>query len=292
MPHKAGFVNIIGRPNVGKSTLMNALVGEKLSIITHKAQTTRHRIFGILSGEEFQVVLSDTPGVIKPRYGMQQGMMRFVHSALEDADLFLLLTDPFDKAEGTTSILHDVQQTGVPIILVLNKIDLVQPEEIEKAAARWSKLLRFEETIAVSALQHTNTKLLLERILTYLPESPAYYPKDQITDKPERYFVSEIIREKILLQYKQEVPYSIEVVVEAFQEEEELIRILANIYVNKKSQKPILLGKRGGAIKKLGMAARADVEKLLGKQVYLELHVKVREDWRDNPTYLKSFGYQ
>jgi GTP-binding protein Era len=292
MAHQAGFVTIIGRPNVGKSTLMNALVGEKLSIITHKAQTTRHRIFGIVSGENFQVVLSDTPGVIKPHYGMQSGMMRFVNRALEDADLFLLLTDPFDKPEGMATVLHDVRNSGTPVMLVINKMDLVKPEEIEKIPERWQKLVQVKEVLAISALQQTNMELLLERLIAYMPASPAFYPKDQITDQPERYFVSEIIREKILLQYKQEVPYSIEVMVEGFQEEEELIRILANIYVNKKSQKPILLGKGGQAIKKLGTAAREDIETFLGKQVYLELHVKIRPDWRDDPTYLKRFGYK
>jgi GTP-binding protein Era len=296
--HRSGFVNIIGKPNVGKSTLMNALVGERMSIITNKPQTTRHRIIGLLSGEDFQIVFSDTPGYIEdPAYKMQEAMNKFVNLTFEDADLMLFVTDVNEQYEEDDPIVQKLQRLEVPKFLVINKTDLVKPERIVELIQQWNEWVEFKETIPISALHKSNTEKLLELILDNLPEGPAYYPKDQLTDRPERFFVSEIIREKILGLYEQEVPYSTEVVVESFKEGttkngEPLIRISALIYVMRKTQKGILIGKGGSAIKKLGTEARKDIETFLESKVFLELHVKVRDNWRDNERALKGFGYQ
>lgn len=296
--HKSGFVNILGRPNVGKSTLMNVLVGERMSIITRKPQTTRHRIIGIVSEEDYQIVFSDTPGVInEPNYRMQEVMNTFAKSAFEDADLMLFVTTVEEVFEAEDPILQKLKHTQIPIFLVLNKIDLLKPEEVLHLIKQWNDLIPFKETIPISALQKRNTDRLLDLILKELPEGPAYYPKDQLTDRAERFFVSEIIREKILLQYEQEIPYYSEVVVLAFKEGKtksgaDIVRINAEIYVGRKTQKSIIIGKNGEAIKKLGMHARKDIEKFLEKKVHLELHVKVKDKWRENEQSLKQFGYQ
>lgn len=295
--HKSGFVNIIGRPNVGKSTLMNALVGERMSIITNKPQTTRHRIIGILSDEDYQVVFSDTPGMIQdPAYQMQEAMNRFVHSTFEDADVMLFVTEASEQFADDDPILQRLRRVEMPLFLVINKVDLLKDEQILKLIRDWNERLPFTESIPISALHKSNTERLLEVILSYLPEGPVYYPKDQLTDRPERFFVSEIIREKILEQYHQEVPYSCEVAVIAFKEGttksgEPLIRISAEIYVARKTQKSIIIGKGGSAIKKLGTEARKRIEKFLDSKVFLELHVKVKDNWRDDERQLKHFGY-
>jgi GTP-binding protein Era len=298
MIHKSGFVNIIGRPNVGKSTLMNALVGERMSIITNKPQTTRHRIIGILSGEDHQVVFSDTPGVIQdPAYKMQEVMNRFVHSTFEDADIMLFVTEADEHYEDDDPIIERLQKVEAPLFLVLNKIDLLEDTMILQLLQQWNERLNFTESIPVSALQGKNTERLLELIIRYLPEGPVYYPKDQLTDRPERFFISEIIREKILQLYKQEIPYSCEVTVVAFKETQTnkgapLVRINAEIFVARKTQKAILIGKGGSAIKRLGMEARKSIEAFLEKKVFLELHVKIKDNWRDDERLLKQFGYQ
>lgn len=295
--HRSGFVNIIGRPNVGKSTLLNAMVGERMSIISNKPQTTRHRIIGLLSDEDFQVVFSDTPGIIsKPSYKMHEAMNRFAHSTFEDADLMLLMTEPGEKYEATDPVLVRLSNVEVPKFLVLNKIDTLTPEKIEAWIAQWAALFTFDHVIPISALEKINTDLLLKHIIETLPEGPAYYPKDQITDRPERFFVSEIIREKIFLQYEQEIPYSCEVVVTDFKDTETkeglpLARISTVIFVSRESQKPILLGKNGAAMKKLATAARQDIEIFLERKVFLEVHIKVRDNWRDDERVLKHFGY-
>lgn len=292
MAHKSGFVNIIGKPNVGKSTLMNALVGERLSIITSKAQTTRHRILGIVNGKDFQIVFSDTPGIIKkPKYELHKAMMQFVSTSLEDADIVLYLTDVFQNPEDEIETLKQLETTDIPKILALNKIDLKKEKEIDGMLKQWRSKTLFSEIQPISALQGGNIDKLFQLILKYLPENPAYYPKDALTDKPERYFVAEIIREKIFLNYRQEVPYATEVGITAFQEDEDIIRIAAEIYVERKSQKAILIGKGGLALKTVGTEARKDIEQFLGKKVYLELHVKVKEKWRDNPNLLRNLGY-
>ncbi len=296
--HKSGFVNIIGRPNVGKSTLMNALVGERMAIITNKPQTTRHRLIGILSGDDFQVVLSDTPGIIEdPAYKMHQAMNAFIKLSFEDADLMLFVTDVEEHYEEDDPVIKRLRKLQVPLFLVINKSDLATPEKIDSLIRHWTQLVDFTETISIAALHQANTDKLLQLILDYLPEGPPYYPKDQLTDRPERFFVSEIIREKILELYYQEVPYHAEVVVQAFEETqtksgEDLVRIDAEIYVGRKTQKGILIGKGGSAIKKLGTEARKSIEAFLGKKVYLELHVKVKEDWRDSDFLLRQFGYK
>ena len=296
--HKSGFINIIGRPNVGKSTLMNALVGERMSIITAKPQTTRHRIIGILSGEDFQMVFSDTPGLIdRPAYRMQHAMNAFVLSTFEDADLMLLVTEPTEKYPDEDPLLESLRKMTIPRFLVINKIDLLQPEQLEALIAEWKDKLPFDEIIPVSALHHIHTQVLLERILHYLPEGPEYYPRDQLTDRPERFFISEIIREKILLLYHQEIPYSVDVAIESFKEDEmtrdglPLAKIAAIIYVSRKTQKPILIGKNGESIKKLGSESRLAIETFLDKKVFLELHVKVKENWRDDESTLRRLGY-
>ncbi len=293
MAHKSGFVNIIGKPNVGKSTLMNALIGEKLSIITPKAQTTRHRILGILNDEDHQIVFSDTPGIIEPNYKMQESMMKFVHSALEDADLILLLAEAKDKAEEKIREKIDAAKNkDVKIMVVINKIDLVEQDEVMQKIEAWKKIFPGAEVIPISALAGFNLESVLAEIKKNIPESPPYYSKDTLTNKSMRFFVSEMIREKILKHYRREVPYSVEVVVDEFKEEEKIIRIKSYIYVARESQKIIIIGQQGKAIKRVGVEARKDIEDFVGKQVYLELSVKVRKDWRDDPKELKRFGYE
>ncbi len=295
--HKSGFVNIIGRPNVGKSTLMNALVGERMSIITNKPQTTRHRIIGLVSGDDFQAVFSDTPGIIDtPSYLMQEAMNRFAHSTFEDGDIMLFVTEPAEKYEDEDPILQRLREVQAPLFLVINKIDTLADEALLQLIQEWNQRIPFTETLPVSAMQQTNTDRLLQVILQHLPEGPAYYPKDQLTDRPERFFISEIIREKILLLYQQEIPYSCEVIVTSFKEDttkngDPLIRIGAEIFVARKTQKSIIIGKGGGAIRKLGMEARKDMEEWLESKVFLELHVKVKENWRNDERSLKHFGY-
>lgn len=291
MTHKAGFVNIIGNPNVGKSTLMNALVGERLSIITSKAQTTRHRILGIVNGDDFQVVLSDTPGIIKPAYEMQEAMMGFVKSAFEDADILLYMVEVGEIGIKDEAFLNKIKQAKFPVLLLINKIDNSNQTELELQVAHWQKVLPEAEIMPISALENFNVALVFERILALLPESPAYFPKDALTDKPERFFVNETVREKILLFYKKEIPYSVEVETEEFIEEDKLIRIRSVIMVERDTQKGIIIGHKGDALKRVGVKARADLEKFFGKQIYLELYVKVNKDWRSNNRQLKRFGY-
>lgn len=289
--HKAGFVNIIGCPNVGKSTLLNALVGERLSVITSKAQTTRHRIMGIVSEKDYQVIFSDTPGILKPNYKLHEKMMRFVADAMEDADVFLLITDVFEDMQLEESYINRLKNTKQPVLVLINKIDLVELPKVETKVSEWHEKLPNAEILPVSALEKTNLGLLMQKILSLLPEHPAYYDKEELTDKPERFFVSEIIREKILLNYKKEIPYSCEVVVESFKEEEKIIRIEAVIYVERDSQKGIIIGHKGEALKKVGIEARKDCETFFGKQVHLQMFVKVEKDWRANENRLKKFGY-
>ena len=295
--HKAGFVNIIGRPNVGKSTLLNALIGEKLSIITHKPQTTRHRILAIINEEDYQIVFSDTPGIIEdPGYKMQNAMNRSAYSTLEDADVLLFMTEIVDHPSIDPKLAKQISGLDVPVFLILNKIDLVNDiEECKEHIEAWSQLIDFNKVFMISALKEQNTSELLEEITSSLPASPPYYPKDQFTDRSERFFVSEIIREKILLLYHQEIPYSCEIIVESFKEKESkkgpIIHISANIIVSRKTQKSIIIGKKGSAIKQLGTEARKDIEAFLESPVFLELHVKVKEKWRDDERYLKSYGY-
>lgn len=288
--HKAGFVSIIGKPNVGKSTLMNMLVGERLSIITSKAQTTRHRILGILSGENFQVVYSDTPGILKPEYELHQSMMRYVDQALRDADVILFVTDLFEKSENEEQ-MQKLARTNVPVILILNKIDLGKGTQVEDKMTYWKEQVNPAEAIPVSALQGLNVSEAFQAILKHLPEHPPYFPKDELTDKPERFFAAEIIREKIFMNYKKEVPYSCEVVITEFKEDEKIIRMRSEIYVERQSQKGILIGKGGEALKKVGIQARADMEKFFDKQVYLEQFVKVSPNWRKKQKQLHNFGY-
>jgi GTPase len=290
MTHKAGFVSIIGSPNVGKSTLMNVLVGEKLSIITYKAQTTRHRIMGIFSGDDFQIVYSDTPGILKPHYMLHKSMLGVVYSSLSDADVILLVTELGENFLHE-EVLEKLRNCGRPVIVLINKVDLGDQEKIQAAIEVWKNLLDNADIIAISALHCFNTALVFDTILKHLPESPAYFPKDELTDRSQRFFVSEIIREKILLNYSKEIPYSVEVVVDSFKEEPEIIRIGVFLFVSRESQKAILLGHQGKAIKKTGTEARKDLEAFLEKHVFLELHVKVKKDWRDNEKELKRFGY-
>ena len=295
--HKSGFVNIIGNPNVGKSTLMNALVGEKMSIVTSKPQTTRHRIFGILNEDDYQIVFSDTPGIIeKPIYGMQSSMNKFAFSSFEDADILLFVTDIYEKYTGEEPITKALNNTEVPKYLIINKTDQDKDNVADDVAKKWEEIVTFNEIFFISAEQKINTDTLLTKILSDLPEAPPYYPKDELSDKPERFFVSEMIRENILSQYKQEVPYSCEVVVTRFKEEEKngapLLMIWADIYVDRKSQKPIIIGKGGEAIKKLGIASRLEIEAFFGKHTFLDLNVKIRENWRNDERMLKHFGYE
>lgn len=291
MGHKSGFVNIIGNPNVGKSTLMNAFVGEKLSIITSKAQTTRHRILGIVNGDDFQMILSDTPGIIKPAYELQSSMMDFVKSAFEDADILLYMVEIGEKSLKDEHFFTKLQHSEIPVLLLLNKIDTSEQHILEEQVQFWQEQLPKAEIHPISALQNFNVKEVFHRILELLPESPPYYPKDQLTDKPERFFVNEIIREKILQFYKKEIPYSVEIDTEEFFEDESIIRMRSVIMVERDSQKGIIIGHKGVALKRVGVEARKDLEKFFDKQVYLELYVKVNKNWRNDPKQLKRFGY-
>ena len=296
--HRSGFINIIGQPNVGKSTLMNALVGERMSIITSKPQTTRHRIIGIVSGADYQLVFSDTPGIIdEPAYKMQEAMNRFVKGTFEDADLMILVTEVGEKYPEDHPLLQRLQNIQPPLFLVINKIDLGEEQALLDLIAWWQERLNFTAVIPISALHRKGTQSLLDLVLQHCPSGPAYYPKDQLTDKPERFFISEIIREKILLRYQQEIPYSCEVAIESFKESQTkagqpLIRISALIFVARKSQKAIIIGRQGAAIKKLGTDARKSIETFLESKVFLELHVKIRENWRDDERSLRRFGYE
>jgi GTP-binding protein Era len=291
MTFKSGFVNIIGNPNVGKSTLMNVLVGHKLSVITQKAQTTRHRILGIVNGPDYQIVLSDTPGIVKPAYKLHRAMMKTVRTAFTDADVMLYLTDVKEEAGKHIQHMERLKKSKIPVIVCINKSDLCQVTEIEMIRHRWMEMLPKAKVIAISALYGYNLDRLFEAVLDFLPEGPRYYPDDDLTDKPERFFVAEIIREKIFRNYKKEVPYSCEVIIDDFKEAQDMIRIEAVIHVIRESQKGIIIGHKGEALKKVGIQARKDIEEFLGKKVYLGLKVKVAPDWRNSDKYLKSFGY-
>lgn len=291
MIHKAGFVNIIGNPNVGKSTLMNAFIGEKLSIITSKAQTTRHRILGIVNGDDFQVILSDTPGIIKPAYELQESMMDFVKSAFEDADVLIYMVEIGEKELKDDAFFKKIKSSKIPVLLLLNKIDTSNQEQLEAQAELWQRKVPNAEFYPISALDGFNVQNVFDRIIELLPESPAFYPKDQLTDKPERFFVNEAIREKILLHYKKEIPYAVEVDTEEFFEEENIIKIRSVIMVERDTQKGIIIGHKGSAIKRVGIEARKDLETFFGKQIHLELYVKVNKNWRSNQKQLKRFGY-
>lgn len=291
MTHRAGFVNIIGNPNVGKSTLMNALSGEKLSIISPKAQTTRHRIMGIVNGEDFQIVYSDTPGIVNPHYKLHKSMMHFVESALQDADVFLYVTE-LGESGFDESIVAKIREAQKPILLLINKIDLASHEEVNQKVAFWQEAIPDAEILPVSALKKLNLDKLVTKLIGMLPESPPYFPKDELTDRPLRFFVSEIIREKIFLQFQKEVPYSCEVIVNEFKEQQPVVKIAASIFVARESQKAILLGHQGAAIKRLGTEARKDIEAFIDNKVFLELTVKVSKDWRDDERQLRRFGYE
>jgi GTP-binding protein Era len=293
MLHKAGFVNIVGNPNVGKSTLMNALVGERISIITSKAQTTRHRIMGIVNGEDFQIVYSDTPGVLKPNYKLQESMLGFSQSALTDADVLLYVTDVLDSAEKNAFFLDKVKKMDhVNTILIINKIDLIDQKRLEELVEFWRKELPNAEIFPISAAEKFGIEQLFERIKALLPDSPPFFDKDALTDRPERFFVNEIIREKILLNYDKEIPYAVEVMVEEFKEEENIIRISAVVFCERDSQKGIIIGKQGAALRKVGTEARKDIEAFFEKKVFLQLYVKVEKDWRNRERKLRNFGYQ
>ncbi len=289
--HRAGFVNIVGNPNVGKSTLMNALVGERISIITSKAQTTRHRIMGIVNGDDFQIVYSDTPGVLKPNYKLQESMREFSDSALKDADVLLYVTDVLDNQSKNVDFLENVKLITSKKIVVVNKIDLIDQTQLLKLVDDWHQTLPEAEIIPISAQEKFGIPQLLKRIVELLPESPPYFDKDALTDKPERFFVNEIIREKILLHYDKEVPYSVEVAVEEFKEEDDIINISALIFCERDSQKGIIIGKNGSALKRIGSEARKDIEAFFLKKVFLQLYVKVEKDWRNRENKLRSFGY-
>lgn len=291
MNHKAGFVNIIGNPNVGKSTLMNAMVGERLSIITSKAQTTRHRIFGIVNEEDFQIVFSDTPGIIKPAYELQNSMMDFVKSAFKDADILIYMVECGEKELKDEDFFKRITHAKIPVLLLLNKIDKTNQDFLEEQVNLWKEKVPNAEIYPISALENFNVDVVYSRIKELLPISPPYYPKDQLTDRPERFFVNETIREKILLNYDKEIPYSCEVETESFKEEENIIRIQSIIMVERDSQKGIIIGHKGSALKKVGMEARVDLEQFFCKKVHLELFVKVNKDWRNSAYQLKRFGY-
>ncbi|MFN6943513.1 MAG: GTPase Era [Cytophagaceae bacterium] len=288
--HKAGFISIIGKPNVGKSTLMNSLVGEKVSIITSKAQTTRNRIMGIVNGDDFQLVYSDTPGIILPKYALHESMMKFVNSSLEDADVILFVTDIYEKFDED-DVLKKLKHAEAPVFILINKIDQAKEGDLEEKLKYWQENFNAKEVIPISALEKFNVDKVFNLIMENMPVHPPYFDKDQLSDKPERFFAAEIIREKIFLFYKKEVPYSCEVVVTDFKEEEDIIRIRSEIYVERQSQKGIIIGNKGEAIKKVGIAARKDLEDFFQKQVYLEQFVKVEEDWRTRPAKLRMFGY-
>ena len=290
--HKAGFVNIVGNPNVGKSTLMNLLVGERISIATFKAQTTRHRIMGILNTDDMQIVFSDTPGVLKPNYKLQESMLNFSQSALVDADVLLYVTDTVEKPDKNTEFMEKVRNMNVPVLLLINKIDLINQDILVKLVEEWHEMLPNAEIIPISAMAKFNVDVVMKRIKDLLPDSPPYFGKDQLTDKPARFFVTEIIREKILLYYDKEIPYSVEVVVEIFKEDAKSIHINAVIYVERESQKGIIIGRQGRALKKVASEARKALEQFFRKSIYLETFVKVDKDWRSSDKELKNFGYQ
>ena len=290
--HRSGFVNIIGNPNVGKSTIMNALVGEKLSIITSKAQTTRHRIMGIVNGDDFQIVYSDTPGILKPRYKLQESMMNYVNIALTDADVILYVTDVTEPLITDSEYTERIKRSGIPVIIAVNKIDLSNQSDLEKITAAWESYFNDSPVIPVSALKKFNLDTLLNAILSKMPQGEPYFPKDQLTDKYERFFASEIIREKILLNYQKEIPYSVEIEIESFKVEEKITRIRALIHVERESQKGIIIGHKGAKLKKTGTEARKDMEDFFGRKVFLELYVKVTKEWRDKSLVLKRFGYR
>lgn len=290
-PHKAGFVNIVGKPNVGKSTLMNILVGERLSIISPKAQTTRHRIVGITNTEDYQIVFSDTPGMLKPKYELHKSMMGFVNLSLEDADVILFVTDLYETDEEIEEVIQRINQSGVPVLLLINKIDLAKEGQLDGVTEYWTSRVQAAAVIPISAKENFNTERILQEIVERLPEHPPFYDKEELTDRPERFFASEIIREKIFTNYKKEIPYSTEVGIEDFHEEETIIRIRATIFVERNSQKGIIIGDKGKMLKKVGTEAREDLEKFFGKKVFLETYVKVEQDWRKNKLKLKKFGY-
>jgi GTP-binding protein Era len=292
MSHKSGFVNILGNPNVGKSTIMNALVGEKLSIITPKVQTTRHRIMGIVNGEDFQIVYSDTPGILNPKYKLQESMMSFVNNALTDADIIVYVTDSVESVNKDGEYIQKIKGSGIPVIIVVNKIDLTDQPALERVVDSWHLIFPESDIIPVSAIKGFNLDYLLKAILDKLPEGEAFFPKDQLTDRYERFFASEIIREKILLNYQKEIPYSVEIEIESFVDEKKMIRIRAVIHVTRDSQKGIIIGHRGSMLKKTGTEARKDMEDFFGRKVFLELYVKVSKEWRDKPVMLKRFGYR
>lgn len=291
MIHKAGFVNIIGNPNVGKSTLMNAFVGERLSIITSKAQTTRHRILGIVNGTDFQIIFSDTPGIIKPAYGLQESMMNFVKSAFEDADILIYMVEIGEKDLKDDAFFNKIVNSKIPVLLLINKIDTSTQEAVAKSADYWRKKVPNALVLSISALQNFNVTAVFDKIIELLPESPAFYPKDQLTDKPERFFVNEKIREKILLYYNKEIPYSVEVETEAFLESDEIIKIRAIIMVERDTQKGIIIGHKGAALKRVGAESRKDLELFFDKKIFLELYVKVNKNWRSDKKQLRRFGY-
>jgi GTP-binding protein Era len=292
MEHKAGYVNIIGNPNVGKSTLMNALIGQKLSIITPKAQTTRHRILGILNEKNYQIVFSDTPGVIEPAYKLQENMMNFVYSAFQDADVLIYMIEVGEKGLKDQKLFERLKKTSVPVLMLLNKIDLAEQDFVAQEMERWNSELPNVQLLPISALNNFNIEKIRDKLVELLPVSPPYYDKDAITDKSERFFIEEIIREKILKHYKKEIPYSVQIEVEEFFEEEEIIRIRAIIYVMRESQKGIIIGHKGMGLKRIGSEARRDIEKMLDKKVFLATPVKVKKNWRNDNNQLKKFGYQ
>lgn len=290
--HKAGFVNIVGKPNAGKSTLLNQLMGEKLAIVTQKAQTTRHRIFGIYNEEDVQIVFSDTPGVLDPKYGLQEKMMDFVKDSLQDADVFLFIVDITDRSEPSEFLIEKLNKIPVPVLILINKVDVSDQQQLEAMTELWHMRIPKAEILPISALRAFNTDLILPKLKSLLPESPPYYDKEEFTDKSERFFVNETVREKILLNYEKEIPYSVEVVTEQFKEQEGVIFIDAVIFVERESQKGIIIGHKGEAIKKVGTEARLDLQKFFGKKIHLKLFVKVRKDWRRNERDLKNFGYR
>jgi GTPase len=292
MSHRSGFVNILGNPNVGKSTIMNALVGEKLSIISPKAQTTRHRIMGIVNGDDFQIVYSDTPGILKPKYKLQETMMNSVNSALTDADMILYITDVTERTADESEYIDRIKSSGIPSIIAINKIDLTNQDDLETIVESWHKAFPQSPVIPMSALKSFNLDALLNAVLERLPDGPPYFPKDQLTDKFEKFFASEMIREKILFHYKKEIPYSVEIEIESFSEEAAIIKIRAIIHVTRDSQKGIIIGHKGNMLKRVGTEARKDMEDFFGKKIFLELYVKVTKDWRDKQSALKKFGYR
>jgi GTP-binding protein Era len=292
MSHKAGFVNIIGNPNVGKSTIMNAMVGERISIITSKMQTTRHRIKGIVNGEDFQIVYSDTPGILKPNYKLQETMMKFVETALIDADIILYVTDVKEDPAKNREYIERIRNSGIPVIVLINKIDLSNQDEVTRLFDYWNGIFPGASVFPVSATEKFNLKPVLDRIIELLPGNPPFFPKDELTDRSERFFMQEIIREKILLYYQKEIPYSTEVEVEEFKEENNMLRIRCIIYVERDSQKGIIIGKGGFALKKVGTEARQEAEEFFGKKIFLEIYVKVAKEWRDKESSLRRFGYE